>query len=199
MNRATLGYFWQRPRTHREGVEGRVVSSLELFYDLIYVALIARVAQGLHGEITLGALATFCVLFGLLWVGWYNGSVLHDAHGRQDVRTRLLTFLQMFALASMAVFAPDAAGAGGVGFAASYLVVLVVLVGQWVVVARMERGVPVYGPVATRYTVTMAVMTAWIGLSIVASGPARLWKFNLSISFNCRDFWHIGWDWLIRY
>lgn len=38
-----------------------------LFYDLVYVALIARVAQGLHGEITLGALATFCVLFGLLW------------------------------------------------------------------------------------------------------------------------------------
>ena len=52
-----------------------MVSSLELFYDLVYVALIARVAQGLHGEITLGALATFCVLFGLLWVGWYNGSV----------------------------------------------------------------------------------------------------------------------------
>ena len=103
MSRTTLGYFWQRPRTHRERVPDRVVSSLELFYDLVYVALIARVAQGLHGEITLGALATFCVLFGLLWVGWYNGSVLHDAHGRPDVRTRLLTFLQMFALASMAV------------------------------------------------------------------------------------------------
>ncbi len=177
MSRTTLGYFWQRPRTHRERVPDRVVSSLELFYDLVYVALIARVAQGLHGEITLGALATFCVLFGLLWVGWYNGSVLHDAHGRPDVRTRLLTFLQMFALASIAVYAPDAAGAGGVGFAASSLVVLVVLVGQWVVVARMERGDPLYGPVATRYTVTMAVMTAWIGLSIVASGPARLWMW----------------------
>ncbi len=177
MDKATLGYFWQRPRTHREPIVGREVSSLELFYDLIYVVLIARVAEGLHGRITVGAVGTFAVLFGLLWIGWYNGSILHDAHGRPDVRNRLLTFLQMLALASMAVFAPDASGAGGFGFAASYLVVLLVLGGQWVVVARLERDDPLYGPIARRYTLLMIIMTSWVAASLIAPPGARLWMW----------------------
>lgn len=174
MDKVTLGYFWQRPRTHREPIAGRQVSSLELFHDLIYVVLIARVAHGLHGHITGESIATFAILFTLLWIGWYNGSILHDAHGRPDVRNRLLTFLQMLALASMAVFAPEASGARGRGFAASYLVVLLVLVGQWIVVARIERGDPRYGPIARRYTLTMIVMTGWIAASLVVPAEARV-------------------------
>jgi low temperature requirement protein LtrA len=87
MDRRMWRYFWQRPRTHREVITERRVSFLELFYDLIYVVLIARVAQGLHGTITLDAVATFGVLFGLLWVGWFNGTLLHDAHGRPTSAT----------------------------------------------------------------------------------------------------------------
>ena len=107
-------YFWQRPRTHRQGIAERRVSFLELFYDLIYVVLIARIALVLHA-ITVASVGTFVVLFSLLWIGWYNGSLLHDAHGRADVRNRLLTFLQMFAIAAMGVFATDAAEEAGGG------------------------------------------------------------------------------------
>jgi low temperature requirement protein LtrA len=171
-------YYWQRPRTHREILAERRVSFLELFYDLIYVVLIARIALGLHVGITPRAVAAFAVLFSLLWIGWYNGSLLHDAHGRPDVRNRLMTFLQMFAIAAMAVFATDATGSGGRGFAVCYTAFLAILVWQWIVVARLESDDPVYGPITRGYTVTMILMTAWIGASIFAPDDVRIWMWG---------------------
>ena len=170
-------YFWRRPRTHREPIAERRVSFLELFYDLVYVVLIARVAQGLHGSITPEAVGTFFVLFGLLWIGWFNGTVLHDAHGRPDVRNRLLTFLQMFAIAVMAVFAPAADGESGTGFAISYTAFLLIVLGQWYRVARLERADPLYGPLARRYTLMMFLMTVLTASSILASPSVRLWMW----------------------
>ena len=178
MDRRMWRYFWQRPRTHREVIAERRVSFLELFYDLIYVVLIARIASGLHGEITWDAVATFGVLFGLLWVGWFNGTLLHDAHGRPDVRNRLMTFLQMFAIAVMAVFAPTADAAGGAGFAAAYTIFLVILVGQWITVARTERDDPFNGPIARGYTTMMAVMTAWTAASVFVPARVRVWMWG---------------------
>jgi low temperature requirement protein LtrA len=173
-----LRYFWQRPRTHRETLADRRVSFLELFYDLIYVVLIARIALGLHAGVTTRSVAAFVILFSLLWIGWYNGSLLHDAHGRPDMRNRLMTFLQMFAIAAMGVFATDAAGAGGRGFALCYTAFLVILVWQWVVVARLERDDRVYGPITRRYTVSMVIMTAWIGASAFAPDDVRMWMWG---------------------
>jgi low temperature requirement protein LtrA len=141
------------------------------------VVLIARVAEYLHGAITGEKLASFVILFGLLWIGWYNGTLLHDAHGRPDMRNRALTFLQMFAIAVMAVFAPTADADGGTGFAVSYVVFLILLTVQWVAVANTERDDPMYGPIALRYTRMMVLMTVWTAASIFASPTGRLWMW----------------------
>jgi len=171
-------YFWQRPRSHRDILTERRVSFLELFYDLIYVVLIARIALGLHEGVTVKSVLTFAILFGLTWIGWYNGSLLHDAHGRPDIRNRLMTFLQMFAIAAMAVFATDASGPGGRGFAVCYSIFLAILVWQWIAVTRLERDDPVYGPITRRYTTSMTLMTLWIGISIFVSADTRVWMWG---------------------
>ena len=44
--------FWQPPRAHGDVIEDRTVSFLELFYDLIYVVVIARAAHTLAGHLT---------------------------------------------------------------------------------------------------------------------------------------------------
>lgn len=177
MDARSRAYLWQPPRTHREPLAERRVSFLELFYDLVYVVLIARVAEGLHGTITLTAVGGFVTLFGLLWIGWWNGTVLLDAHGRPDLRNRALTFLQMFAIAVMALYAPTATGEGGAGFALAYVVFLGLLTWQWSVVLRTERHDPVYGPIARRYTIMMSVMTLWTAASVLAPAPVRLWMW----------------------
>ena len=47
MLRDFLARFWQRPRLHGETIASREVSFLELFYDLVFVVVIARAAHHL--------------------------------------------------------------------------------------------------------------------------------------------------------
>ena len=154
--------FWQPPRTHGEVVEGRSVSFLELFYDLVYVVLIARLASTLAHHISWQSVGEFAVLFAMIWIGWFNWVTYHDAHGRGDARTRSVTFAQMFATAAMAVFAGSAAGTGGTGFAISYTVFLAILVWLWWSIAIMERGDEQFGNLSRTYSIVMTVMALWI-------------------------------------
>lgn len=55
-----------------------------------------------------------------MWVAWGNGTMYHDLHGNNDIRTWLFTFLQMFTVAAMSVFAHSALAQGAVGFALSF-------------------------------------------------------------------------------
>lgn len=43
--------WWQPPRKASERVEGRTVTFLELFYDLVYVVLIAQLAHALSEHV----------------------------------------------------------------------------------------------------------------------------------------------------
>ena len=62
----------------------------------------------LASHVNLTGLLHFPFLFVMVkWV-WLNGTMYHDIHGNNDIRTRLFTFLQMIAVAAMAVFAHDA-------------------------------------------------------------------------------------------
>jgi len=112
--------WWQPPKNIRDREEERRVTFLELFYDLVYVVLIAELAHTLSEHINLAGVGGFLFLFVTVWVAWVNGTLYHDLHGNNDIRTRVFTFLQMFTVAAMAVFANNALGEGPVGFALSF-------------------------------------------------------------------------------
>ncbi|HEY5520876.1 MAG TPA: low temperature requirement protein A [Candidatus Limnocylindrales bacterium] len=97
-------WFWARPRAHGETIEGRRVSNTELLYDLIYVAVIAQSTMALGNNLTVGGVLDFVVVFALTWIGWVNGSLYLELHGREDGRTRSYVFLQMAILCVLAVF-----------------------------------------------------------------------------------------------
>lgn len=58
-------YFWQPPRAHGDVIEGREVSFLELFYDLVYVVAVSQAGGHLAGDVTWAGVGRFAVLFGL--------------------------------------------------------------------------------------------------------------------------------------
>ena len=130
--------FWQPPRAHGDVIENRTVSFLELFYDLVYVVVIAVAARTLAGGITRRSVGEFVVVFGLIWLAWFNGTVLHDLHGREDIRTRAFTFGQMVLIVVLAVYVGDAGGAGGRGFALVYAGFVALLLWLWYTVRRQD-------------------------------------------------------------
>jgi low temperature requirement protein LtrA len=77
-------WFWRPPRPHGESIADRQVSSLELFYDLVYVTVVAQAAHHLAGHVSVRGLAEFAVVFALVWIAWTNGSLYLELHGRED-------------------------------------------------------------------------------------------------------------------
>jgi len=55
------GWFRRPPRAHGETITGRTVSFLELFYDLVYVAVIGQAAHHLAEHVSLRGSAEFAV------------------------------------------------------------------------------------------------------------------------------------------
>jgi low temperature requirement protein LtrA len=110
----------------------RKVSWLELFFDLIFVAAVAQVGEPLRDDYSVAGVARFSVLFVLIWWAWIGNSVFATRFDTDDVLQRLLTLLQMFAVAAMAANASDALGSrSSAGFAAAYAVMRLVLVAQY--------------------------------------------------------------------
>jgi len=55
------------------------VSFLELFYDLVYVAVIGQASHQLAEHISVRGAVEFAIIFGLIWFAWINGSLTHGA------------------------------------------------------------------------------------------------------------------------
>jgi low temperature requirement protein LtrA len=83
------------PRAHGDIVEDRTASFLELFYDLAYVAVITQVSHRLAEDISIRGAIEFAIVFSMIWIAWFNGSMFIELHGREDGRTRMLVFGQM--------------------------------------------------------------------------------------------------------
>jgi len=158
-------WFLRPPRAHGEVIEDRTVSFLELFYDLVYVVLIGQVAHTLSEDVSWTGVLDFAVVFGLIWIGWFNGTQFHELHGREDGRNRSFIFLQMGILTVLAVFTGDAASTDGEPFALTYAVLLAVLLWQWASVYRTAA--PEYRPGALRY---LAGLVVSIGALLASSG-----------------------------
>ena len=165
-------YFWQPPRAHGDVIEGREVSFLELFYDLVYVVVISQAARHLAGDVTWAGAGRFAVVFGLIWLAWINGAVYHDLHGRAEGRTRSYVFLQMGVLALLAVFTGEATAGDGPAFALAYSAYLLLLGWLWYSVRRQDD--PAFRPVTTPYIAGVLVSATVVGASALLPDGARL-------------------------
>jgi low temperature requirement protein LtrA len=181
--RRTFRSWWQVPRRYGERPESRQISFLELFYDLVYVVLVAELAHALSTHVDPSGLAVYVFLFSLLWWAWINGALYHDSHGNNDIRTRVATFAQMFSVAGMAVFAHDALGSGARGFALSYAAYLLILAALW-----WRTGVhdPEHRPLSQPYSLTMLITALLFAASafLPVAWSVPIWSLATLLSFG---------------
>jgi low temperature requirement protein LtrA len=171
------GWFWRPPRAHGQIEAERRVSFLELFYDLVYVVVIAQAARSLAGGVTLRGYLEFLVVFGVVWIAWVNGTLYYELHGREDGRTRTFVFVQMALLALLAVFTAGAAGDAGTAFAVVYIAFLAVMTWLWYTVRRQDA--PEYMAGTARYLAVMVVSIAVFALSALLPADARIVVWGL--------------------
>ena len=171
IRRGVKVWFRTPPRRHGEVVYTREVSFLELFYDLVYVVLIGRAAHHLAEHVDWRGVGDFVVVFGLIWLAWFNGTFWHELHGREDGRSRSYIFLQMGLLALLAVFTGDATGEDGSAFAVTYAILFALFTWQWYLVHRIDD--PQYRPTTSRYLVGMLATVIAVAVSAVVDSSVR--------------------------
>jgi len=170
--------WWQPPRNISDREEDRSVTFLELFYDLVYVILIAELAHTLSEHVDLAGVLGFAFIFIIVWVAWINGTLYHELHGNNDIRTRVFTFLQMFTVAAMAVFAHGALGESSVGFALSFAAYQLILTYLW-----WRTGVydPNHRPLSNTYSVNMLISTLLFVGSVFVPTPWRFYLWGIAL------------------
>ena len=125
--------WWQPPqlRIGEDGVTERRATWLELFFDLVFVVAIAQLAHKLNEEISLSGFFGFVALFIPVWWSWVGAAFYANRFDTDDLGHRLLTSVQMLAVAALAVNIHHGLGDSSAGFALSYAAVRFVLVVEY--------------------------------------------------------------------
>jgi low temperature requirement protein LtrA len=109
---------------------------MELFFDLIFVALVGQLAHGLHTHPSFATLGIFVALFASVWWSWVN--LTFTVNISTDLTRRGLSAVMltaMVAVGALAVAAPEAVGERAWLFAAGNGALRLILLAMWVRVA----------------------------------------------------------------
>src|ERR1700694_1665915 len=162
------------PRPHGAILFDRRVSFLEVFYDLVYVAVIGQASHQLAEHISVRGAVEFAIIFGLIWFAWINGSLYVELHGDEDGRTRNIVFVQMCILALLAVFTAEAADRDSTAFSVLYSAFLLLMTWLRYSVRSQDRDRPEFLAVTGRYVVAMGLSAAVILGSGLPTAEPRL-------------------------
>jgi low temperature requirement protein LtrA len=137
------------------------VSTIELLFDLVFVFTISRVAEIVIEHPDATGIAQAALVLGLVWwmydaFAWLTNQAAPDT---AFVRIALIAAMAAFLVMSLAI--PEAFGATGVLFGASYIVVAVVHAALFI-----HRG----GRAAARRMVFVGTSNVLVGVLLVCSG-----------------------------
>ncbi|MFI8966363.1 low temperature requirement protein A [Streptomyces sp. NPDC053493] len=154
------------------GLEPRHAGWLELFFDLVFVAVVAQLSHGLHGDPGGREFAVFLGLYFPPWWMWANLTVSANLFQDDSARRRLAMLTAMLCLAVMAAAVPEADGDRGPAYALGYAGTRLVLLALWWPATRFPapRTLPRWRPLT--YCLVSGLL--WAGSAAV---PAP-WRYG---------------------
>jgi low temperature requirement protein LtrA len=124
--------WWQPPTLQHPGEAARRVTWLELFYDLVFVVVISRLAHHLGAHPDWAGVRDFALLFIPVWWVWTSATYYNERFETHDLSFRLFVFLQILTVGAMAATAEYGLGQTASAFALSYVVARALIVIMWV-------------------------------------------------------------------
>jgi low temperature requirement protein LtrA len=176
--------WWQPPqlRLDEDSEVERRATWLELFYDLVFVVAIAQLAHKLNEDVSLSGFFGFVALFIPVWWSWIGAAFYANRFDTDDLVHRLLTSVQMLAVAALALNVHHGLGESSAGFAFSYAAVRTVLVVEYL---RAGKHVIAARSLTRRYARGFGIAAAIWLVSAFVPLPLRfvLWAVGLVIDF----------------
>ncbi len=161
------------PATGEPDAEESSIGWLELFFDLVVVAAIAVLTQGLEEEPTWAGVGMFLVLYVAIWLTW-TSVVLYANVAKSAARVRPIV-LSMFLIAMMAATAPNHFEARANAFAVGFLVTRVMLSRTSLRTGKVLQSWPLlqFGGLALPWVVAM-----WV------DAPAKYWLWAVGLAWD---------------
>jgi low temperature requirement protein LtrA len=148
------------------------VSSLELFFDLVFVFTITQLTTLLAHEPTLAGVLQTTVIFGNVWWMYGGYAWLTNAVPPRELGVRLLLLVGMGGFLLVALSIPTAFAGGGAAFGIGYMVVTLVHTGVFFRVSQQSvlKALLSLGP----FNIVTAALLLVAGF---IPGSIRLWLF----------------------
>lgn len=170
--------WWQKPQLRRdeEFEQHRAVTWLELFFDLVFVVVIARLAHSFSEDLTFHGLLNFLVMFLPVWWVWNAATYYTERFESEGIENRFFTFLKMITVAGMAIYSHHGLEESYIGFSISYLLARMINIFMWL---RAAYHVHEFRPVAYRFAAGFIIVVLSIVLSyfIDFNYHIYLWSF----------------------
>lgn len=170
------------------------VSWLELFYDLIYVVVIAKLAHlvtyGHDGHIGLNEFIVFIALFVPVWWAWTGHALYATRFYDDSVIDRVLTLGQMFLVTMMSLYINDAFNGEGQMFAIIYGSIRALLVVMYLRVYYSNKEMrPVTSCLASGFSIgaLLWLVSAFLPTTLMYTFWAVGLLIDFATPFRCRS------------
>ena len=158
----------------------RTASTLELFFDLVFVVAVSIASAQLHHALSHGdfvhGITSYAMVFFAVWWAWMNFTWFATSFGTDDWLYRVTTIVQMGGVLVFAAGIPTAFEQGDFTIAViGYIVMRVAMVAQWL---RASRGAGELRAATRRYAFGIAaVQVLWVLFLLIPSGPLQIVAF----------------------
>lgn len=165
--------FLGKPRTINHQIANRKVSWLELFYDLIFAVVIARLTDSLLENLTITGVGYSVLLFGWFIWGWNEVSGYFDNHGNDSIINVLIINTEMILTGIGALFIPEAIDGEYGRISIVLMLIELLMAAVWFGLAYFDR---IHGPASrvwgTVHLISLVIMlvTYLIGSFVLIIG-----------------------------
>jgi low temperature requirement protein LtrA len=158
------------------------VTSVELFFDLVFVFVVTQLSQLLTSDLTARGAARTTLLLLAAWWAWVYTTWVTNWFDPETVVVRAILLVGMFAGMIGAISIPDAFGSRGVLLVAGYVAIQAFR--NVFIVAASDRDDALHVPFLRILGWTAMVMPLWIA-GAFADGDARLviWSVALVLDY----------------
>jgi len=171
MSSPSVGRAWQRPQLRDDGDTPRPVGWVELFFDLVFVVIIAVLAGDLERHLDAAGLVRFLLEFVAIFWAWNGFTYYTERFESAGLENRLFVFLAILAVAGLAIWGADGLGSNYLGFAIAYLLARGLNIALWL---RAARFVPRFRKPAFSFAVGFLVAVVLIVVSFTVDESIRL-------------------------
>ncbi len=162
----------------------RTASTLELFFDLVFVVAVSIASAQLHHALSEGhflhGITSYAMLFFAIWWAWMNFTWFATSFDTDDWLYRVTTIVQMGGVLVFAAGIPRAfVDADFTIIVLGYVVMRIAMVAQWL---RASRSAGPLRSATRKYAVGIAaVQVLWVLFLLVPEGIPQILAFTLFV------------------